>query len=174
MEQRTLSAAYRFYCNSEHSNAHSAEADTVVTYEILKAQLDKYNNAEFTDKDKKKTIPIINDVQALHDFSFNSNSKISISSTLSVLLMFTVDSAILCVHVILFIESENSCFNFELTFVFVKNLFLGINLFTYACLGKLKSMLFNHNETDQFKIFKTFYIIHKCSCATSGKQAIYI
>jgi DNA polymerase-3 subunit epsilon len=41
-EQRTLSAAYKFYCDKELENAHSAEADTKATYEILKAQLDYY------------------------------------------------------------------------------------------------------------------------------------
>lgn len=41
-EQRTLSAAYKFYCEKELENAHSAEADTRATYEILKAQLDHY------------------------------------------------------------------------------------------------------------------------------------
>jgi DNA polymerase-3 subunit epsilon len=41
-EQRTLSAAYRFYCNKELENAHSAEADTRATYEVLQAQLDMY------------------------------------------------------------------------------------------------------------------------------------
>lgn len=51
MEQRTLSAAYQFYCNKDLTDAHSAEADTLATYEILEAQLDKYpsleNNIEF-------------------------------------------------------------------------------------------------------------------------------
>ncbi len=42
MEQRTLSAAYKFYCNKSLENAHTAEADTRATYEILKAQLDRY------------------------------------------------------------------------------------------------------------------------------------
>ena len=42
LEQRTLSAAYKFYCEKTLENAHSAEADTLATYEILKAQLDKY------------------------------------------------------------------------------------------------------------------------------------
>ena len=45
-EQRTLSAAYKFYCNESLENAHSAEADTVATYEGLKAQLDKYDDLE--------------------------------------------------------------------------------------------------------------------------------
>ncbi|MCA1756577.1 MAG: 3'-5' exonuclease [Bacteroidales bacterium] len=43
-EQRTLSAAYIFYCNKKLTNAHSAEADTRATYEILKAQLDHYSD----------------------------------------------------------------------------------------------------------------------------------
>lgn len=42
MEQRTLSAAYQFYCDKDLTNAHSAEADTLATYEILEAQIDKY------------------------------------------------------------------------------------------------------------------------------------
>ena len=42
MEQRTLSAAYKFYCDKSLENAHTAEADTMATYEVLKAQLDRY------------------------------------------------------------------------------------------------------------------------------------
>lgn len=45
-EQRTLGAAYKFYCDKDLENAHSAEADTNATYEILKAQLDKYEDLE--------------------------------------------------------------------------------------------------------------------------------
>lgn len=45
-EERTLSAAYKFYCNQSLENAHSAEADTMATYEILKAQLDRYVDLE--------------------------------------------------------------------------------------------------------------------------------
>lgn len=41
-EQRTLVAAYRFYCGKELDGAHSANADTRATLEVLKAQLDKY------------------------------------------------------------------------------------------------------------------------------------
>jgi DNA polymerase-3 subunit epsilon len=44
MEPRNLSAAYRFYCNGDLSNAHSAEADTRATYEIFKAQIKKYED----------------------------------------------------------------------------------------------------------------------------------
>lgn len=46
MEQRTLVAAYKFYCQQELTNAHSAEADVRATYEVLKAQLDKYTELE--------------------------------------------------------------------------------------------------------------------------------
>ncbi|MBQ4196712.1 MAG: 3'-5' exonuclease [Bacteroidales bacterium] len=42
MEERTLSAAYKFYCHKDLEGAHGAEADTVATMEVLKAQLDKY------------------------------------------------------------------------------------------------------------------------------------
>ena len=45
-EERTLSAAYKFYCNESLENAHSAEADTMATYEILKAQLDRYDDLD--------------------------------------------------------------------------------------------------------------------------------
>jgi DNA polymerase-3 subunit epsilon len=45
-EERTLSAAYKFYCNENLENAHSANADTMATYEILKAQLDRYDDLE--------------------------------------------------------------------------------------------------------------------------------
>lgn len=46
MEQRTLSAAYLFYCGKELDGAHSANADTRATYEVLKAQLDRYPSLE--------------------------------------------------------------------------------------------------------------------------------
>lgn len=43
MEQRTLVAAYKFYCGRELTNAHGAEADTRATYEVLMSQLDRYD-----------------------------------------------------------------------------------------------------------------------------------
>jgi len=46
MEQRTLSAAYKFYCDQSLENAHSAEADTMATYEVLKAQIERYEDLE--------------------------------------------------------------------------------------------------------------------------------
>ena len=51
MEQRTLAAAYKFYCGEEMENAHSALYDTKVTWEVLKAQLNKY---ESLDKEVEK------------------------------------------------------------------------------------------------------------------------
>jgi len=56
MEQRTLSAAYKFYCQKELVNAHSASADTAATLEVLLAQLDRYPQLK-------------NDVDFLHTFS---------------------------------------------------------------------------------------------------------
>lgn len=61
MEQRTLSAAYKFYCEKNLDNAHSAEADTIATYEILKAQIDRY--AELN-----------NDVEELSKFSSHNKN----------------------------------------------------------------------------------------------------
>lgn len=56
MEQRTLSAAYIFYCNKPLVNAHTAEADTTATFEVLVAQLEKYESLK-------------NDVDFLSQFS---------------------------------------------------------------------------------------------------------
>lgn len=61
MEQRTLIAAYRFYCGGELENAHSAMADTRATYDVLKGQLDRYPGLE-------------NDVQYLAEFSKMGNN----------------------------------------------------------------------------------------------------
>lgn len=61
-EQRTLAAAYLFYCRKNLQNAHTAEADTAATYEILKSQLDTYPDLE-------------NNIEKLADFSaFNNNA----------------------------------------------------------------------------------------------------
>lgn len=46
MEKRTLSAAYKFYCDKDLTSAHSAEADTMATYEVLLSQLDRYPDLE--------------------------------------------------------------------------------------------------------------------------------
>ncbi|MFA6276729.1 MAG: exonuclease domain-containing protein [Pedobacter sp.] len=69
MEQRTLKAAYKFYCEKDIINAHSAEADIKATYEVLLAQLDKYQDIEFEDKQGNKSKPVQNDVDLLHSFT---------------------------------------------------------------------------------------------------------
>lgn len=65
MEQRTLSAAYKFYCNKNLDNAHSASADTLATYEVLKSQIEKYDEVE-------------NDIKFLHEFTTqNKNADLA-------------------------------------------------------------------------------------------------
>ena len=62
LEQRTLSAAYKFYCHKNLEDAHTAEADTSATYEVLQAQLDRYPDV------------LKNDISFLADYSsFNRN-----------------------------------------------------------------------------------------------------
>jgi DNA polymerase-3 subunit epsilon len=61
MEPRTLSAAYQFFTGKELSEAHSAEADTRATYEVLQAQLDRYENLE-------------NDIASLAEFSAHNRN----------------------------------------------------------------------------------------------------
>jgi len=62
MEKRTLGAAYKFYCNKDLDGAHNAEVDTRATYEVLMAQLARYDELK-------------NDVQFLANFStFNKNA----------------------------------------------------------------------------------------------------
>lgn len=69
MEKRTLAAAFKFYCNKELVDAHSAMADTKATYEVLKAQLDMYEGVVYDDGKGVKTMPIVNDVEKLSEFS---------------------------------------------------------------------------------------------------------
>ena len=78
MERRTLSAAYKFYCNKELTNAHSAEADATATWEILEAQTERYQNIgntldsilEFTGEEKfvdfARRMIIENDVEVFN------------------------------------------------------------------------------------------------------------
>lgn len=61
MEQRTLSAAYKFYCGKDLDEAHSAAADTRATYEVLMAQLDRYPNLK-------------NDIRFLSEYSGYTNN----------------------------------------------------------------------------------------------------
>ena len=74
MEPRTLKAAYQFYCNQELINNHSAEADAIATYEVLKGQLDKYQGVQYKAKNGKITEPVVNDIAALSEFSVQHNN----------------------------------------------------------------------------------------------------
>lgn len=68
MEQRTLKAAYKFYCEKDLINAHSAEADTIATFEVFEAQIARYQNMTvFNEKTKKEFIPITNDIKVIND-----------------------------------------------------------------------------------------------------------
>ncbi|MDG2153521.1 MAG: 3'-5' exonuclease [Crocinitomicaceae bacterium] len=62
MEQRTLVAAYKFYCSKELTNAHDAMADTVATWEVFEKQLEQYDNLK-------------PNIDFLADFSRNSIHK---------------------------------------------------------------------------------------------------
>ena len=69
MEPRNLTAAYKFYCGKPLENAHSAEADTVATYEIFKAQLKHYENTQLTDEKGNTYSPVINDMNVLSELT---------------------------------------------------------------------------------------------------------
>jgi len=69
MEQRTLKAAYQFYCGKQIENAHSAEADTRATMEVLKAQVERYEHTEWEDKKGVRSVPVVNDIEELHKFT---------------------------------------------------------------------------------------------------------
>jgi DNA polymerase-3 subunit epsilon len=72
MEPRTLSAAYRFYCNKELIGAHGAEADALATFEVLKAQVQRYENKPLKDSTGKIIAEIKNDINSLHQISSNN------------------------------------------------------------------------------------------------------
>ena len=69
MEQRTLTAAYKFYCNKTMENAHSAEADILATIEILEAQLDRYEE-------------LTNDVHQIHEFTANGETCVDFARSM--------------------------------------------------------------------------------------------
>ncbi len=69
MEPRTLGAAYKFYCDKSLVNAHSAEADTIATMEVLCAQVERYEGVKIETKKGEEIEPVKNDVEALHEFT---------------------------------------------------------------------------------------------------------
>ncbi|GHV67246.1 DNA polymerase III subunit epsilon [Bacteroidia bacterium] len=93
LEQRTLAAAYKFYCGKNLDDAHSASADTIATYEVLKSQLDKYpqdleNNVAFLSKfsTQNNTVDfagfIIYDEAGTEIFNFGKNKGLSVDKVL--------------------------------------------------------------------------------------------
>lgn len=69
MEPRNLAAAYKYYCNREIENAHTAQADAIATYEILLAMLDKYiDNENLADNDEHN-LEFNNNIQSLSEIS---------------------------------------------------------------------------------------------------------
>ena len=91
-EERTLAAAYKFYCGETLENAHSAEADTMATYEILKSQFDRYDDlpqdmkslSEYTTRKKTADFAgfIIIDKDGDEAFSFGKNKGKKVNDVL--------------------------------------------------------------------------------------------
>jgi len=66
MEKRNLSSAYKFYCGKTLVNAHSAEADTIATYEVFKSQIERYMGEELEDLQGNKIGIMENDMKKIH------------------------------------------------------------------------------------------------------------
>lgn len=67
MEQRTLTAAYKFYCGKELVGAHGAEADNDATFEVFKAQIERYQGQDVVDASGNELGKIENDMGAIHN-----------------------------------------------------------------------------------------------------------
>jgi DNA polymerase III subunit epsilon len=89
MEERTLSAAYKFYCQKSLENAHSASADTLATFEVLEAQLERYNDvlkndikwlSEFTTRNKNVDFAgmIIYNDKGIEVFNFGKHKGVPV------------------------------------------------------------------------------------------------
>ncbi|MBO5456367.1 MAG: 3'-5' exonuclease [Muribaculaceae bacterium] len=74
-EQRTLVAAYRFYCGKELDGAHSANADTRATYEVLMAQLDKYDDLPNDMEELSKFSQLGRNVDFMNRLIYNDNNE---------------------------------------------------------------------------------------------------
>ncbi|MCP3659327.1 MAG: 3'-5' exonuclease [Bacteroidetes bacterium] len=73
MEKRTLTAAYKFYCNKELKNAHSSMADTSATLEVLNSQIKRYEGKSVMDINGNQISTIENDMLSLHKISFQKH-----------------------------------------------------------------------------------------------------
>lgn len=69
MEPRNLVAAYKFYCNKPLLNAHSAMSDTLATFEVFKAQLQKYEFTTLEDEKGNSIVPVKNDMEVLSNLT---------------------------------------------------------------------------------------------------------
>lgn len=69
MEPRNLGAAYKFYCGKSLENAHSAEADTLATLEVLCSQVQRYEGVKIKDAKDQEYEPVKNDMDALHQLT---------------------------------------------------------------------------------------------------------
>lgn len=72
MEPRNLTAAYKFYCGKELIGAHGAEVDTIATFEVLNAQVQRYLGRTCKD-DSGNDVVIQNDMDVLHSLTVNKN-----------------------------------------------------------------------------------------------------
>jgi DNA polymerase-3 subunit epsilon len=72
MEPRNLTAAYKFYCNKELIGAHGAEADTIATFEVLDAQVQRYIGM-VTKADSGQDLVFENNIDMLHELTANKN-----------------------------------------------------------------------------------------------------
>lgn len=79
MEPRNLAAAYKFYCHKNIENAHSANADAMATLEVLEAQIERYKDVEYEDRDEKKYCPITPYVKDLDNFT-RSNRNVDFAA----------------------------------------------------------------------------------------------
>lgn len=74
MEQRTLKAAYKFYCDKELEGAHEALPDTMATYEVFEKMVERYEGVELKDAKGNKMPTFTNDMDVLHKFCQRGNN----------------------------------------------------------------------------------------------------
>jgi DNA polymerase-3 subunit epsilon len=83
MEPRNLAAAYKFYCNKNLEHAHTAEADTMATFEIFKAQLERYEHTEVEDEKGNKVKPVVNDISRLSLITTQKNKFVDLAGRIA-------------------------------------------------------------------------------------------